>query len=258
MSTVDAHTAPAVPDPELSARSRAEFGSAMYIAAVGGALIATLADILGNRDTSTVGKLATLVHADSPTGYAVGVFVLVLAAGFLCWVYAPASRVEAFTRGLSVLTVLSVVNPFQDPAAVGVSSMAPTPVVFPAPLTRSINSDPTLMAMQATAYIQLEADGPVPADFEVHVTLRKAESRIVVARQRFATSAFVVIQPEGRYILELEADGYRRTSTTIGVTAGRPGYRVHLETSDVPLVVQRLYAPADVEATALEATPSGI
>jgi hypothetical protein len=258
MATIDVHPSGATTRQVGAGQLEVIGERAVYVAAIGGALIATVADVVNNGDASTAGKLLTRFYIISLTGYIVVIGLLAIAGGFTCWVYTPGSRIDAFTRGLSILTLLSVVNPLTVPGPVGL------PAVSPPAQTRGLvdgSEAPFATAFvdsQTMSYVRLSPASPPSPEFAALITLRNADTLVIVARQRFQTLEFYVLQPEGRYAVEVEADGYRRTSTVITVGAVSLGYEIPLERSDIPISVQRLYPPVEVTATEIAAPTSTI
>jgi hypothetical protein len=89
----------------------------LYVAAIGGAFILILGDLLTNIDAATTLKigwiLESMVLGPTPLGRGgCGIAVVLLVSAFVCWIHQPRDRAASFARGLSVFAVLNVVSPY--------------------------------------------------------------------------------------------------------------------------------------------------
>lgn len=89
----------------------------LYVAAIGGAFILVVADLMANIDAATTlklgGVLEKYIFGDTFLGAGLlGLSVVLLFSAFFCWLYDPEDKVAAFTRGLSVFAVISAVTPY--------------------------------------------------------------------------------------------------------------------------------------------------
>ena len=89
----------------------------LYAAALGGAFLLVIADLLANIDAATTLKLGDVVEkyvvgsTDMGSGM-VGLLLVLLLSLFFCWLYSPEDKIAAFTRGFSVFAVLSAATPY--------------------------------------------------------------------------------------------------------------------------------------------------
>jgi hypothetical protein len=176
-------------------------------------------------------------------------FILTLLGYFLCWLYEPTSRLDGFLRGLSVITILSVVTPFQAYPAMAMIEPLSTSYI-PVSEARS-----ELAMAKASVYLKF-AD----TNDDIHsglATLMRQSSAEIVAREQIRTSRIDIDQPDGRYILEIEADGYRITRAPISLDVDTRYYELTIQRSDIPVRLQRLlYRPDEVPLVEVGAAPT--
>ena len=89
----------------------------LYIAALGGAFLLVIADLMSNIDAATTLKLGGVLekHVIGATDLGpglIGLMLVLIFSAFFCWLYNPEDKVAAFTRGFSVFAVLSAVTPY--------------------------------------------------------------------------------------------------------------------------------------------------
>jgi hypothetical protein len=226
----------------------------LYIAAMGGALLLATADFVNNQETSVVMKTGDLMLRDFGYRTPLIMFLITAIGGFLCWIYRPRNRVDAFVRGASVLTILTLATPYkQAPLSASIRDL-PERVTFSEFM---IYTDRTVSQISQDAVLVRirTSDGDIQR-FDALVTLRD-ESGSIVAREQVRAAEFRLAQPAGLYALEIEASGYRRTRSDIEIPGRiRPRvYEIIIDRSDIPLTVQRLYPPADVPAVPITEAP---
>ena len=218
-----------------------------HVAAVAGVLVATLSDYLKNGSSSAMDKIANGIFAFTGFNFGLALALLILIGWACCWVSEPRTRVDGFTRGLSALSVLAIVSPQPGFEPLD-KTTRPASVTRPASAQMSMTTAyPAMLTAQGTTgrvVVKLWAANGLEQPFEALVTLREAGSGSIVARQRVQTAEFEVAQSRGRYVVEVESDGYRRTRTPIDVGLAPVTYEIELEHSSMPVGVQRFY-PAD-------------
>ena len=95
--------------------------------------------------------------------------------------------------------------------------------------------------------ITLKFENNVPEDINVMVTLRGGRSEKSLGRQRIRTEEFTIARPAGSYILQVEAEGYKRTQLPIDIVKDEvKNYTVTLIPSPVPLNIQKLISPDEI------------
>lgn len=102
-----------------------------------GAICFGFADLINNHDAAAVIKLGEAMKPIVPSWLAnpgVAFIVLTLLGCLLCWVHQPKTRLDAFMRGFSVFAVLTVANPYENPA------LKKPPVTPPIPVRGLISS----------------------------------------------------------------------------------------------------------------------
>jgi hypothetical protein len=89
----------------------------LYFAAIGGAFLLIIADLMANLGAATTLKLGTIMNKFVfkqeliDAGY-IGLILVIVISIFICWLFSPKDKVAAFTRGLSIFAVLSAITPY--------------------------------------------------------------------------------------------------------------------------------------------------
>ena len=226
-----------------------------------GAFVVGLLDLIQNEESSVVVKIADQVRERLyPTApdYALWALILLTLIGLcLAWVHQPRTRVDGFARGLSVLALLGVVapnnQPFDDPANSvrhdqTISRPASTGSWFSV-LPHAWAQDPDQETPELSPSMQVEGQSGtatihlrgVKKDSAVLVTIRDLETAKKVSVRRFRGASFTLEKPPGSsYLIEVEAQGYRRTSSQLDIPEGTQEYSLGIEETKIPLSILRL------------------
>lgn len=229
------HRAAAAPPPRV-----------LYLASALGAFVLGLGDYFRNEYASTTMRMGEFLTSHFHVGGEPMVFAFVLLmilAVIGCWVYQPPTKVDAFARGLSVLSLLSLASP-----ATGPQSLSGKDAASPGGPGGSLLGIEEAFADAPVAYGSMTLrfvaeDGRAPVAREV-VTLRAASTAQLLGRERLMTDSVRIERPLGRYLVEIEAPGFQRVQAALEI-GSRPACRtISLRRSAVPIAVQRFYAPA--------------
>jgi hypothetical protein len=220
----------------------------IYISAALGALFLGIGDLLNNNTAATVLKLSETIrqylYPSLESGGLVALALLAILGAAVCWVQQPHTRVDAFSRGFSVFALLAVTTPYHPtttgldhppgphPTSGGIGSLFGISVAYADDDTPTIPLDITLEPRTATT---------LPSDTQV--ILREFDTGKIVGTSKISSGKFSINQPRGRYLLEVEAPGFRRTATELKVDGASQRITVPIEDSSIPLSIQRLYAP---------------
>lgn len=238
----------------------------LYLAAAFGAFCLGFGDLVKNGQAATVLKIADVIHEHLFPGFGVGAAVaLVLLIGLgvgYCWIQGPGTLVDAFNRGFSVFAVLAVVTAtdavpagLSAPTAAGVRFRATPSLIAPAYAQENIGSELRLsaepIAPLGQAIIQIttlkgKAEMPV-----ITVTLREAETRKVIGLEQVRGATLHIQRPPGKYLLEVETPGYRRTEVMCDIDDQINAYALSLPETEWPLSIQRLYGATSGRLEAL-------
>lgn len=229
----------------------------LYLAAAFGAFCLGFGDLVKNGHTATVLKIADVIREHLFPGLGVGAAVaLVLLIGLgvgYCWIQGPSTLVDAFNRGFSVFAVLAVVTStdavpagLSAPTAVGRLGIRATPsVIAPAYAQEDLRSEIGLPAEPVVPFGQaiiqittLQDNAEVPV---TTVTLRDAATRKVIGLEQIRTATFSIQRPPGKYLVEVETPGYRRTEVMLDINDQINAYTLSMPETALPLSVQRLY-----------------
>lgn len=228
----------------------------IYIAAGIGAFILCISDLIKNGNSSTVFKISDVIRTHLTSSLGEGalptIILMVFLGVVLCWVHAPNSRIEGFTRGFSVFAILTVVSPVQitDPLDSGnINQTFTTSSSFDIPplsffissaTARPFSNNNAESKTEGSAVIIFPSLSTNSKSEIATVTLRDAKTEKIIARQDIIGSQFKLKKPYGDYILEVEKSGFRRTEAPISITENIAGYKLAMEKSNIPLGLQRL------------------
>jgi hypothetical protein len=225
-------------DPDTSSSSPSL--KATYFAASIGVVALVVVDSLQNGNSATAIKIGEAIKrllgmADFGYGALLAVVFLVVMASAWCWMERPASLKDAFIRGFTIFAFLTVAAPYDN----GTSTLTATagPAATPGGLTLVSPAHGQETAPRSNAIIRL------PGVQRAEVTLRDAESGAILARSLVVGQEVRISQPSGKYLLEIEAPGYRRTQVPLDLRASSQQFTLKLEPTPIPLGLQRFYAP---------------
>lgn len=251
----------------------------IYLASGFGAICLGLGDLINNDKAATVLKLGEVMRRNIYPGLESGGFLALLLLAFLgagiCWIHQPATRVDAFTRGFSVFAILAVVTPYQGSPAqqstAGTTVRDSAVARAAAASVREFRQYSTIAfaATQALggtegldegspekkmAFITLNPSVGPESIQNIFVTIRDPESAKILRYEAVSGSKFSFSSPEGEYLIEVEAPGYRSTNFTIRIGENNNTYFVTMTKSAFPLSFQRLIGSHDVQPTKLNLT----
>ena len=220
-----------------------------------GAFLLGLGDLFSGNDDAVLLQISEVAATRSIPGADFPLLVLgvlaLLGAG-LTWVHQPKLKADAFVRGFSVFAVLGLASP----GLPEVEQQEPVPVEVEAAgqpgsdVCTAVTKASVLFTQGAHA-----ADGVIridgfSRDTEALVTIRRAGSRGIVRRIEITRPRIRLTEDPGTYVVEVEADGYRRVRFEVVQREGAT-YRINIPTSAIPTSVQRLTAPHDIEVEEL-------
>lgn len=226
-----------------------------YLAAVGGVLLATVSDYVKNQPISVMDKIGNGMFPASEYRLILALILLIVTGFFFCWIFEPQNRIDGFWRGVSALSLLTIVAPQSIDQPLKSQSSLGSPVRTSAAALAAAPdaaSGPAASAFGGAVVVSVKLEDGQARPFAALVTLRNGATGSIVARQQVRTTEFEIAQKNGRYDLELEVDGYRRVRAKLDIGLGPAAYEIELERSDVPLELQRLYPADDVELTRVE------
>jgi hypothetical protein len=226
----------------------------IYISAALGALFLGVGDLLNNQNAATVLKLSETIrvnlYPNLESGGLVALILLVIFGAGVCWVQQPLTRVDAFARGFSVFALMAVTAPYR-PATEGITHPINLPHIqgsISGLLGISIAlAEIDVQTNSVDIVIQPPKSNTLPADTQV--TLRELDTGRIVGASHAGSGKLTINQPIGRYLMEVEARGYRRTSTELQIAKENKAINIPIENSIIPLSVQRLYAPERLNET---------
>jgi hypothetical protein len=242
----------------------------IYLGGTLGALALGLADVLRNGASSMVLKLGEqlvpllkALELSIDRGPFIGVMLLIVLGLVLCWVHQPQGRAEAYARGASVFAILATLVP--PPDVTGKTDLSLVPPLFSTAYADEVSSVSESAAAPSAPTID---NGKVPQSFEhagattgqfvelllpadatehARVTVRDYDSAQILSITQQPGTQFDIQQPEGRYILDIEASGLRRSRAIIDIgSSPQAPLQLQINKSSVPLNLQRLYSPAQV------------
>jgi hypothetical protein len=234
----------------------------LYLASAGASFIAILLDLIQNTQTALGNKIgqrlseiwpySTLSDRAFATAGSVllAIFFLVAVSLFLCWVRKPPSREEAFVRGLGVLSVLTLIAPYNQHRGLNEAVAAGSrPMVYEVRELAGPNVQHSGISTSMLATVQIVIRTPeVDPGFQALITLRDANTGAVLGT-RVTGRQFSLSREPDTYVMEIEAEGYRRTRTMVTVGGLAQAYIVDIEASKVPVGLQLVYPPDTVIAT---------
>jgi hypothetical protein len=227
----------------------------IYLAGGMGAFSVAFGDIMVNGDAAAVNKISmalSKVFGWVPPEYGLPALAfLTLFGSMMCLVRQPNSRIDAFTVGSTVFAVLTAASPYREPNSLGptppskTSSELRTQVAYaghgyPFSAVHAMSFD--LQTMPVTILPKYD-EGHILDFLEVDVyssTTRESLQRIWVA----GGDSINLQLPPGEYRIELEGPGIQRTAATLNVGGGSAAYTVALQSSTVPMNLQKLVPAA--------------
>lgn len=220
-------------------------------AGAAGAFTLAIGDLF-REDLSRLARISEVLVTlglPGPRGLLFPLLLVVGLGGMIAWVHRPRVTSDAFVWGLSVFAVLGTAapagtyGPLEEPG-------------LPDGTARSDTLEPAAAASRtlAPANPLAAAKGPARASIRVLgyegspaalVTVRDLATKQIIARARVTGRTVVIEQASGRYLVDFEAQGYRRIQFRLTLD-GDASYRLKATRSSVPLAIQRLTAPEKV------------
>jgi hypothetical protein len=208
--------------------TKKEFAFIVF-SAVFGALCVGIGDLLINGDTSTVVKMADIMYMylGAPNNACIALLLLMLLGAGLCIVRQPKTRIDSFAIGLSIFAALTL-TPYQDPDKPSNATIA--------------NNDPQITI--TFEYAETVRETP---EYAV-VKLIEGNTRRSISKRFVPSTEDVRLDLDpGDYRLEVEASGIRTVSARLIVGDSNASYTLPLEGSGMPVNLQKLYSPNEVQ-----------
>ena len=237
------------PDPSPAlAKPQQDGPIAIYTAAALGAFFLAIGDLFTNNNAATTMKIAEVIKQHLFVGFDLAIFIipgLMVLACCLCWVFQPQTRIDGFGRGFALFAMLSVATPYGSPPQ-GVSSANHTVTAssilgIGAAFAAESRSAPST----ATVIVSFEGRSQPPSS--ALLTLRDPRTARILGQQTIRGPVTLAAQP-GTYEVEIEANGYRKTTASVQIQRQPLSYTVSVQKTFVPLALQRLWAPKNVQA----------
>lgn len=247
----------------------------VYGPALVGGIFLCIADLMQSDRQGQIFKVGGMVKRNFLNGFGLeegsaGVLLILLLGVLLCWVWRPKTPSDSFAKGASVFAVLAALVPAnklpgtpvssytlpdERSAAVARSGSGTSAWEMLASIAGAIPSAraETVIPLRpiAKAKITLSPAANVPGEefarqiqeSGVNVWLTDADGN-PVAYQRITQPQFTVTKPAGKYLMEVEMDGYQRLRVPITLENEPRAYDLRVgEKTRVPIGIQRLYGP---------------
>lgn len=239
------------------------------LAASAGALFLGLGDLFTNDNAATVVKMSDVLnhHLFAATP-AFALFLLVVLGAVLAWIHEPQTRLDAFARGLSVFAVLAVTTPYDEvPAgldqpfvqsavenAVRAQGRSLPPVAlagsaFAAQAREPAPDAPGSPTEIGRATVRLRPADPGATFESATVTIRDGRTGRRLGIEKIGGAVFSIVRPVGSYVVEVEAPGFQRVQFDLTIGEDDRVYRLAIPSSEVPIFLQRLIGPAELDLT---------
>ncbi|MEE8524892.1 MAG: hypothetical protein V3T72_13240, partial [Thermoanaerobaculia bacterium] len=240
----------------------------IYAAAAFGAFCLGLTDLLKNDDRAIVLELGQRIREMFVPGFEnvglLSLFILIGLGTGMCWLFQPPTRLDAFARGFSVFAILAVATPGTDPPQLdAMDDLTLNPAITEAEEASAGGITPARGGpVQAFVFrtVSLEPNDPLIEELrrkwnqrpegyglagfrieiaptkgsaaeapEMLIRLRDPETAKIIGVEKSGDGRFLVLQPKGRYLVEVEASGYRRTSFVLELGDELVGYSLTLD-----------------------------
>ena len=174
------------------------------------------------------------------------ILLLMVLACCLCWVYQPRTRIDGFSRGFAVFAMLSVASPYQQPSQ-GTEIPAATPAGHSGEYILGFGYALAAEAASEsyTTIVHVKFQGRETPPPGATVTIRDLNTGKILGRDKIG-GPIPIAAPPGKYQLEVEAPGYRRTRSDLEITEKYQFYVLSVDQTIFPLGIQRLWSPSTV------------
>jgi len=236
----------------------------VYVAAALGAFFLCIGDLIKNDTSSTVIRISEIIgkQVTLGSGPLFALILIVFLGAMICWVHSPKDRIEGFARGFSVFAVLSVAGPTANNSgelANVISPDANTAVTASSVLSsdNTDNSDllsffiPLAYAMEDTIHaisgeaIILLKNIDAASNEKAKITLRDEKTKNIVARQLITGNKVRIRKPYGKYLVEIEKPGFRRTMASLSINKPVVAYDLDVEKNNTPISLQKFIGYSD-------------
>ncbi len=252
----------------------------IYCAGIAGGLILGFTDIIvkGEEGVIRLIQLAlTSVTDEAAFAHVTPMYVILaisVLGGFICWVYQPKSRPDAFFRGMSLFALLGLVSAeesmIQSPDTLATDTAANieqvvTPrqgepvdrATYPLALVgyplKASQAAPPLERLGEKRLVVFRLTSPELEEESVTslITIRHPESAQIQHRGRHKGSLVTTHLAPGRYQVELAVDGHNpgRFNMVVAAETQTTAYRVALVPASLPFGLHKLrgYNTVEVE-----------
>jgi hypothetical protein len=214
----------------------------LYFAALIGALLAALSDLIQKGDASalkTITQAFREVLLVDITPIAALVCVLLIGVA-LCFVFDPKTKEQSFTRSLGVIAFLVTAVPYKEPPdlqsevnATERTALWLMPRVMAAPPEQEAGA-----RQRAQVEVRL-----VPRAGELRrstITLSDPSTKKILAQSVTANSSVLFPRSPGTYVLRVDSQGFRPVTDTVVVADGWTRIEVPLDPSTLPVLGELL------------------
>lgn len=226
-----------------------------------GSLLAGFLDLLKNPNTGIINNIQELFTRFIPTLGEPSSIMLALGLTTLCGlgvclIYRPLSNPDAFTRGLSILTIFAIT------ATPPLGSQAEGDTIKPRthqdsqlqlnilPLARPAFAQEPEELGNTSVQIKPEKVGDSGIEATAKkIVIRDKQTGKFVGQTVTSGDKVLINQPVGEYSMEVEIPGYRRSVTTVPVAKETKQFSVTIPDSSIPQGLQKFYPAKKVSLT---------
>jgi hypothetical protein len=239
-------------------------GKLSFYAAGGGAgALTSFLDLLKDPNQGTIARMgpplkqALFGNSDVFFGAPFWAIILVILSSlFVCWVFEVTSRLDGFLRGCTILAAFSIGAPSPiinkqiselESGSVSVTRLSELPLaISKANAQASINPGQSNTSVGEVFVVLGHLKDIIPRP-DSTVTIRSASSNSPIAIFRIPDNIARILQPYGKYIVEIQTPGFTNISFDLTIDQSLATYSVSAEASGVPLALQRLLATSRVQ-----------
>jgi TPR repeat len=236
-----------------------------YVAGAGAGALTSILDLLKDPNQGTIARVGSMLKEHlfggvnlffSPAFW--GIVLIVGVSLFVCWVFEVTSRLDGFLRGCTILAAFSIGAPGpiinKQLGDLGSSFVAVAQVAgLPFVVSKAIAQASSVQGQPGTAtgevYIVLDHLKKMIPRPDSTVTIRGSLSHSTIAIFKIVDNTARILQPYGRYTVEVETPGFANISFDLTIDQLLTAYSISAQPSSVPLALQKLLAATKVELT---------